>query len=33
MHPTLPLKPSLAYPKYASLLFRGNLGHLNAPLR
>ena len=29
-HPTLPLKPSLAYQKYASLLFRGNLGHLGA---
>ena len=38
--PILPLKPSLAYPKYAALLFRGNLRHLrnlelrrlNAPL-
>ena len=40
MHRILPLKPSLAYPKYAALLFRGNLRHLrnlelrrlNAPL-
>ncbi len=29
MHPISALKPSLAYMKYASLLFRGDLGHLN----
>ena len=30
MHPISSLKPSLAYMKYASLLFRGDLGHLSA---
>ena len=28
MHPISSLKPSLAYMKYASLLFRGDLRHL-----
>ena len=27
-HPISPFKPSLAYKKYASLFFRGDLGHL-----
>ena len=30
-HPILPFKPSLAYQKYAALLFHGNLGHLGKP--
>ncbi len=30
-HPILLFKPSLAYQKYAALLFHGNLGHLEKP--
>lgn len=31
MHPILAFKPSLAYLKYAALLFHANLGHLDNP--